>query len=31
MTEFSQRLGLDLADTFAGDCEMLPDFFKRVL
>ncbi len=31
MPQLSQRLGLDLADTFASDGKMLADLFKRVL
>jgi hypothetical protein len=31
MAQFSQRLGFDLADAFAGYCERLADFFERVL
>src|SRR5579862_746932 len=31
MTQLAQRFGFDLADTFAGDREALPDFFQRVL
>jgi len=31
MAQFSQCLGLDLADAFAGYCERLADFFERVL
>src|SRR5947208_13043804 len=29
--ELAQRLGLDLPDPLAGDREVLPDFFQRVL
>ena len=29
MAKFSQRLGLDLADSLAGHTEFAPDFFKR--
>src|SRR5947209_13811520 len=31
MLQLAQRLGLDLADSFAGDGELLPDFFQRVV
>src|SRR3990172_12346994 len=31
MAQLAQRLGLDLADALAGDREILPDFFERVL
>src|SRR5262245_48467135 len=31
MAEFPERLRFDLADAFAGDCEMLADLFERVL
>src|SRR5688500_16353182 len=31
MLEFAERLGLDLADTFAGDRELLADLFERVV
>src|SRR4030095_17036167 len=31
MTQFPERLRLDLPDAFAGYCEMLTDFFERVL
>src|SRR5688572_5927220 len=31
MTQFAQGLRFDLADTFAGDREVLADFFKSVL
>src|SRR6185437_11325341 len=29
--EFAQGLGFDLADAFAGDVELLADFFERVV
>ena len=31
MLELAQRLGLDLADTFARHRELLADFFQRVV
>ncbi len=31
MQQLAQRLGFDLADAFAGDCEALPDLCQRVL
>src|SRR5580658_1185252 len=31
MPQFAQRLGFDLSDAFAGNCERLPDFFQSVL
>ena len=31
MAQFAQRLGFNLADAFAGDRELLADFFERVL
>lgn len=31
MLELAQGLGLDLADTFTRDVELLADFFKRVV
>ena len=31
MPQLSEGLGLDLADAFAGDGEMLTDLFERVL
>ena len=31
MLELAQRLRLDLADTFAGDRELLADFFERMV
>src|SRR5947209_3425632 len=31
VAEFTECFGFDLADAFAGDCEMLSDFFQRVL
>ena len=31
MAQFPQRLRFDLANAFAGDGEMLADFFERVL
>src|SRR5262249_52337122 len=31
VAEFPQRLRFDLADAFAGDCEMLADLFERML
>ena len=31
MLQLAQRLGLDLADTFAGHAELLADFFQRVV
>src|SRR3546814_19899066 len=31
MLQLPQRLGLDLADAFAGDAELLADFLQRVI
>ena len=31
MTQLAQRLGLDLADAFARNVELLADFFQRVI
>jgi hypothetical protein len=31
MLQFAEGLGLDLPDTLAGDAELLPDLFKRVI
>src|SRR5438445_11378047 len=31
MLELAQRLGFDLADALAGDAELLPDLFERVI
>ena len=31
MLQLAQRLGLDLADTFAGHAELLADFFQRMV
>jgi hypothetical protein len=31
MLELAQRLGLDLADPFAGDRELITDFGKRMI
>ena len=30
LAKFGERLGFDLADTFAGNREFLPDLFERV-
>ena len=31
MAQFSECLGFDLSDAFAGDVELLADFFQRVI
>ncbi len=31
MLQFAERLGFDLADSFAGHRELLADFFQRVI